>query len=167
MPEYLRSLSLSRKQRRLIGACILGLTLFVLFSSLVDRQNDNKPNYTTSRRHLLSSKSNNAPINIPKKRLALLRPFGPDDGSELLKSFALWDTRWPCTSTTDKNDKYEVDLVLSYSRNLDDEDAKPSAQIVEEIQNKFAEENQGGWTECFKVRVNCISETRLEMTWNV
>ena len=51
-----------------------------------------------------------------KKRLALVRPFGPRDVKALLHSFDLWATKWPCVPP--QNQVYDVELVLSYSRRV-------------------------------------------------
>lgn len=91
-----------------------------------------------------------------RKRIALLRPFGPRDGDALLHSFDLWDTRWPCST---ESALYDVDLVISYSRRLNDEDeySEIASQTVEAIRSKFFElngETEGverklGWASCF------------------
>lgn len=117
--------SLSKRDRRIIGALVIAVSILALFSSPLGETNPEQSNYTPSARRLLTARNqghDNGNINAPpRKRLALIRPFSTHDGDGLLESFMLWDTLWPCTSI-DK--AYDVDLVLSYSRQLDDNDSE-------------------------------------------
>lgn len=132
------------RPRRLAGAAVLlSTTLLTLFALFDDETSGVGP-----RRALLAA---DEAAGGGRGRLALVRPFGPRDGDAdtLLRSFDLWDTRWPCTGTTVP--PYEVDLVISYSRRLDGEGVNlPATQAVEAIRSRFFGEDQAqGWTACF------------------
>ena len=132
---------------RSAAAAVLLVTTFLVcyhFESTNDRYYDRSP---IIQRSLLSAG------DPSKKRLALLRPFGPNDVNALLRSFDLWSTYWPCTS---HNDDYDVDLVLSYSRHVGEEGEGISSEsdilathAVDEIRSKMLGQQNKGWGECF------------------
>lgn len=79
------------------------------------------------------------------------------DVESMLQSFNIWDTRWPCV--TDDPD-YEVDLILSFSRTLDQNDeARALVDAVNDKKDSASAKNgwqrMGGWPQCFS-RVGVI-----------
>lgn len=121
------------------------------FESLNDRY------YDRDRRRIDSSplvqRSLLASGDPTKKRLALVRPFGPRDVNALLSSFDLWSTKWPCVSP--RNQVYDVELVLSYSRHVGQDRSRQTfndalaTRAVDEIRAKMLGERNSGWGECF------------------
>ena len=142
---------------RSTAAAVLAVTTFLVcyhFESINDR-------FYYDRRMTMKSNTNSPIIrrsllaegDPSKKRLALVRPFGPHDAHSLVRSFDLWSTYWPCTA---RNDEYDVDLVLSYSRHVDEEGEGTSSEndvlathAVDEIRSKMLGDQKSGWGECF------------------
>ena len=67
----------------------------------------------------------------------------------MLQSFNIWDTRWPCVAD---DPDYEVDLILSFSRNLDEDEE--AIALVDAVRGKFDANAEGGtdaeaWPRCF------------------
>ena len=123
------------------------------FESINDRYYD-RDHYINS--SPLVQRSLLATDDPTKKRLALVRPFGPRDVKALLHSFDLWATKWPCVPP--QNQVYDVELVLSYSRRVgengsrqtfDNDDDALAARAVDEIRVKMLGERNSGWGECF------------------
>jgi len=86
-----------------------------------------------------------------QKRVALIRPFGPGDGSALLESIERWDTHWPCTPVSAASSR-PVDLFISFSQKLEESLHPLDVAAVEALKVKF--ENGGGWN-------GCISQLRI------
>ena len=88
---------------------------------------------------------------IRKRRMAVVRPFGPNNAAELEESFRLWDTHWPCTAnhltSSEHNDEFQIDLYLLFSRTFDPTVHPEAIALATELQNKFASNN--GWNGCF------------------
>lgn len=113
-------------------------------SSKDDRQDSASSTSTTST-NTLSIKP------IRKRRMAVVRPFGPNNAAELEESFRLWDTHWPCTAnhltSSEHNDEFQIDLYLLFSRTFDPTVHPEAIALATELQNKFASNN--GWNGCF------------------
>ena len=88
---------------------------------------------------------------IRKRRIAVVRPFGPNNAADLEESFRLWDTHWPCTAnhltSSEHNDEFQIDLYLLFSRTFDPTVHPEAIALATELQNKFASNN--GWKGCF------------------
>ena len=88
---------------------------------------------------------------IRKRRMAVVRPFGPNNAADLEESFRLWDTHWPCTAnhltSSEHNDEFQIDLYLLFSRTFDPTVHPEAIALATELQNKFASNN--GWNGCF------------------
>jgi len=83
-----------------------------------------------------------------RRRMAIVRPFGPNNAAELEESFRLWDTHWPCSTSTEKHqDEFQIDLYLLFSRTFDPTVHPEAIALATEVQNKFDSNN--GWNGCF------------------
>ena len=114
-------------------------------SSKDDQQDSTSSTSTTASTNTLSIKP------IRKRRMAVVRPFGPNNAAELEESFRLWDTHWPCTAnhltSPEHNDEFQIDLYLLFSRTFDPTVHPEAIALATELQNKFASNN--GWNGCF------------------
>ena len=153
-----------QQQRHTIGAFIIAISLLAIFNSpLGETPNDDNNNITVDNNYTPNVRRRSLQSVSKKKKMALIRPFGVHDGDTLLKSFELWDSRWPCTHD---DQTYDVDLVLSYSRNFssggggkDDNNDEEKMQlltalnVVNSLHEKFLSEANDGilhhWSECF------------------
>jgi hypothetical protein len=87
-------------------------------------------------------------ITRKRRRMAIVRPFGPNNAAELEESFRLWDTHWPCSTSTEKHsDEFQIDLYLLFSRTFDPAVHPEAVALATEVQNKFDSNN--GWNGCF------------------
>ena len=88
---------------------------------------------------------------IRKRRMAVVRPFGPNNAAELEESFRLWDTHWPCSAhhltSSEHSDEFQIDLYLLFSRTFDPTVHPEAIALATELQNKFTSNN--GWNGCF------------------
>ena len=98
---------------RSTAAAVLAVTTFLVcyhFESINDRFYYDRMTLKSNTNSPIIRRSLLAEGDPSKKRLALVRPFGPHDAHSLVRSFDLWSTYWPCTA---RNDEYDVDLVLA------------------------------------------------------
>lgn len=117
------------------------------------KQHDDHSSANSYARRGLVTTYNHADDTIPRKRIALVRPFSTKDAERMLETFRAWDDLIPCTVI---DEEYDVDLVLSYSRRLDDDDSRVASQVVSAIKNKMKNVVDDGptthmthWSECF------------------
>jgi hypothetical protein len=103
-------------------------------------------NFAKSRYHTSHHDWENRPQQVQgetSSRLALFRPFCPNDIDSLLESFQVWDTFPPCSSDEGNTG---TDLVLVFSQNL--ETSYFAKNAVNAVMDKFKATN--GWGACFQ-----------------
>ena len=93
----------------------------------------------------------------PTFRLALLRPFAPDDAADLVESFAQWDKFLPCDTdawirpgSTDDTLRYDADLILSISQTFSSH--LPVKEMIDRLVNDDIGQqflDNSSWGNCF------------------
>lgn len=157
---------LSKRNRWVVEVLAVAVVVFSVHFAHHGRAKHGEDNRTQGVRRSLVTKilDNDAP---PRKRIALIRPFSTQDGEKMLNSFASWDDLLPCTAI---DEVYDVDLVLSYSRRLDDGDSQAATDVMRAIQDEIMKAGEAGgavgglmhWSRCFTG--HRIIETDIEVS---